>query len=111
MAGDSDSAASSSTAPAATGGDAASGQVWYDGTCSSCHAPGGVGIDGLGKPLIGSAFLIGMTDDETVAFIKVGRPTSDPENTTGVDMPPKGGNPSLSDEDIADIVAYLRTIQ
>ena len=25
-------------------------------------------------------------------------------------MPPKGGNPSLSDDDLADIAAYLRTL-
>jgi hypothetical protein len=25
-------------------------------------------------------------------------------------MPPKGGNPALSDEDLIDIIAYIRTI-
>ena len=49
--------------------------------------------------------------DELGASLEVGRPTSDPANTTGVDMPPKGGNPSLSEEDIDHIVAYLRTVQ
>ncbi|MCP4087133.1 MAG: cytochrome c, partial [Actinomycetia bacterium] len=29
---------------------------------------------------------------------------------TGVDMPVKGGNPALSDEDLIDIVAYLKSI-
>ena len=43
-------------------------------------------------------------------FVKVGRPTGDPLNTTGVDMPPKGGNPALSEEDLYDIVAYIRAI-
>ena len=43
--------------------------------------------------------------------IQVGRPAGDPLNDTGVDMPPRGGNPSLSDEDLAHIVAYLRTLQ
>lgn len=32
-------------------------------------------------------------------------------NTTGVAMPPKCGNPSLTDQDLADVVAYLRTLQ
>jgi disulfide bond formation protein DsbB len=45
-----------------------------------------------------------------IAFIEVGRPVDDPENTTGIIMPPKGGNPALSDQDMADIVAYMRTI-
>ncbi|WP_448601203.1 hypothetical protein [Thermoflexus hugenholtzii] len=42
-------------------------------------------------------------------FIKKGRPATDPANTTGVDMPPKGGNPALTDQDLADIIAFLRT--
>jgi disulfide bond formation protein DsbB len=46
-----------------------------------------------------------------LTFIKTGRPSGDPLNTTGVDMPPKGGNPALSDEQILDIVAYIRTLQ
>jgi disulfide bond formation protein DsbB len=45
-----------------------------------------------------------------MAFIKTGRPASDPLNTTGVDMPPKGGNPALSDQDLADIIAFIRSI-
>lgn len=45
-----------------------------------------------------------------VAFLKVGRDPSDPLNTTGVAMPPKGGNPALSDQDLLDIVAFVRTI-
>ena len=35
----------------------------------------------------------------------------DPANTTGVAMPPKGGNPALKEADLADIVAYLRTLE
>ncbi len=57
-----------------------------------------------------SQFIAEKTDPELVDFIKAGRGSTDPLNTTGVDMPPKGGNPSLSDEDLADIVSYMRTI-
>jgi disulfide bond formation protein DsbB len=46
-----------------------------------------------------------------LAFLQTGRPASDPLNTTGVDMPPRGGNPAFSDNDLKNIVAYLRTIQ
>ncbi len=91
-------------------GDATAGEPLYTGSCSACHAPGGVGVDGLGKPIVGSKFVASLSDQELVDFIKSGRSTSDPANTTGIDMPPKGGNPSLSDSDIADIAAYLRTI-
>jgi cytochrome c5 len=28
-----------------------------------------------------------------------------------VDMPPKGGNPALSDAQLLDIIAYMRSLQ
>ena len=65
---------------------------------------------GLGKDLTTSEFVQEQSDDELVTFIKTGRPSSDPLNTTGIDMPPKGGNPALTDDDIYNIVAYLRSI-
>jgi disulfide bond formation protein DsbB len=68
------------------------------------------GLPGLGKDLTLSEFVRDHTDQELIAFVKQGRPSSDPANTTGVDMPPKGGNPALNDTDIANIVAYLRTL-
>jgi disulfide bond formation protein DsbB len=58
-----------------------------------------------------SEFIAGKSDDELVEFLKVGRPPDDPLNTTGVAMLPKGGNPSLTDEDLHNIVAYIRTLQ
>ena len=43
-------------------------------------------------------------------MVMEGRPANDPLNTTKIVMPPKGGNPALSDKDVRDAVAYLRTI-
>jgi disulfide bond formation protein DsbB len=91
-------------------GDTAAGQTAFTATCSACHGPTGEGVQGLGKDLTTSEFVAGLNDDELVAFIKVGRPTSDPLNTTKIDMPPKGGNPALSDDDLYNIVAHLRSI-
>jgi mono/diheme cytochrome c family protein len=65
----------------------------------------------LGKDLTTSDFVKGKTNPEMVEFLKVGRPASDPLNTQGVDMPPKGGNPALTDADLLNIVAYVRTKQ
>jgi disulfide bond formation protein DsbB len=93
------------------GGDPVAGEATYQGTCSACHAPDATGITGLGLPLANSEFVQSMTDDELVAFIAVGRDAGDPDNTTGVGMPPKGGNPSLTDEDLLNVVAWLRTLQ
>ena len=79
--------------------------------CAGCHGPEGEGIANLGKNLHSNAFLADMSDDEAVAFLKTGRPASHPLNTTGVDMPPKGGNPAFDDEDLYDIVAFVRTLK
>ncbi len=99
------------TAPVAAAGDAAAGKIQYDASCTSCHGPDAKGLPNLGKDLTTSEFAMAMSDSELVAFLKVGRSVSDPANTTGVDMPPKGGNPALSDGDLADIVAYMRQLE
>jgi disulfide bond formation protein DsbB len=97
--------------PAEGGGDAAAGEATYQGTCSACHAPDAGGIDGLGPALANSEFVQSMSSEELVAFIAVGRDAGDPENKTGVGMPPRGGNPTLTDEDLLDVVAWLHTLQ
>lgn len=79
-------------------------------SCSACHGASGEGIEGLGKPLADSPFVEAKTDKELINFIKQGRPIWDPANTTGLDMPPKGGNPALSDEQLQQIVDYLRAL-
>jgi len=100
------------TVPAAGGelGDPASGEELFSQTCVACHGDGGVGVDGLGPTLIGNEFVTGLSDDELIAFLNTGRPADHPDNESGITMPPKGGNPSLSDEDLADIAVYLRTL-
>lgn len=92
-------------------GDAAAGQERFASTCSACHGPAGEGVPGLGKDMTTSQFIAGKTDQELVEFIKVGRDPSDPLNTTGVAMPPKGGNPALGEDDLFDIISYIRTLQ
>ncbi len=92
-------------------GDAVAGESLYQGTCSACHGPDAKGLPALGKDLTTSEFTQDSSDQELVDFVKEGRPVSHPENTQGIDMPPKGGNPALSDEDILNIIAYLRTLE
>lgn len=103
--------ATAPAAPPVPAGDAAKGKTLFEGTCAACHGPDAKGLPGLGKDLTTSEFAKGKTDAELVAFIKTGRPASDPLNTTGVEMPPKGGNASFTDQDLADIVAYARTLE
>jgi disulfide bond formation protein DsbB len=104
--GDSQQAATQSTPR----GDAAQGEELFAKTCAACHGPQGKGIEGLGRDMTTSEFIAEKSDEELAEFIKVGRRPDDPLNTTGVDMPPKGGNPSLTDEGLYDIVAFIRTI-
>lgn len=102
---------------AAAGGDAelagyiASGNKLFHASCVACHGAGGVGVSGNGKALVNSEFIRSLDDDGLLAFIKQGRPPTDPKNSTGIQMPPKGGNPAMSDDDILDVIAYLRTLQ
>jgi len=89
----------------------ASGEQQFARVCTACHGPAGVGRAGLGKQLANSAFVQSLDDAALLAFIKKGRYPGDPTNTTGVGMPAKGGNPALSEDDLLDIIAYLRTLQ
>jgi disulfide bond formation protein DsbB len=102
------------SAPAATptpSGDAVAGKDAYMKTCIACHGADAKGITNLGKDLTTSEFVKGKTNQELVEFFKVGRPAGDPLNTTGVDMPPKGGNPALTEADLLNIAAFVRSVQ
>ena len=108
-------ASSPSAAPEASGPDKAAlearGKELYGQVCIACHGPQGEAKPNLGKDIGKSTFVHGLSDDELVAFLKRGRAPGDPMNTTGVAMPPKGGNPALTDDDLRAIVAYVRQLQ
>lgn len=101
----------SSSGGAAGGGDTGHGQQVFTTTCATCHGSDGNGVKGLGKSLIGSEFVKKSSDDQLLAMVNRGRDIKDPLNTTGVAMPPKGGNTSLTDQDIRDTIAYVRTLK
>lgn len=88
--------------------DVTSGRTFYMGTCSACHGPDARGVTGLGPDLVNNAFTFGLTDQEFHDFVVQGRSAFDPANTTRVEMPPRGGNPGLSDQALDQIIAYLR---
>jgi len=105
------------SALAAAGGDAelaeyiAHGTKLFVASCAACHGRDAHGMLNLGKDLVTSEFAKKLDDDALLAFLKKGRDPSDPLNTTKVGMPPKGGNPALSDDDLLDIIAFLRSIE
>lgn len=86
------------------------GQKIYNRLCATCHGRDAKGMRGLGKSLIANAFTKSLSDEELVQFLVEGRSATDPLNETGVDMPPKGGDPTLTEEDLLNVVAYLRTL-
>jgi disulfide bond formation protein DsbB len=89
----------------------AAGQAEFRKTCATCHGPNAQGMERLGKNLHENAFVQSKSNAELVEFIKRGRPATHPDNLRGVDMPPRGGNPALKDEQIELIVAYVRSLQ
>ena len=88
----------------------ARGILLYEGNCQVCHGIEGAGVEGLGKPWVDSSFIQARTDQEMLDFIIEGRASDHPDNTTGIAMMPRAGNPNLSDEQILDLVAYMRTL-
>ncbi len=103
------------TAPAAPAGSSNAEMVELGkkefGSCAGCHGADATGVTGLGKSLVGTDFITNISDGDLATLIKTGRPASDPANTTGIGMPPKGGNPALNDEKIDALVAYIRSLQ
>lgn len=102
--------------PAASGGvplpgDPAKGQQLYNATCTACHGAnleGGVGpkLNPL-APISGAPPFKKVTDpgvsDYLITTISDGKKASDGFG----DMPAKGGNSSLSDQDVKDITSYI----
>jgi mono/diheme cytochrome c family protein len=99
------------TRNAAPGTPTAHGQQLAGQSCSACHGQSFEGVKNLGPALADNSFIRDHTEDELIDFIKDGRTKDAQDNETGLAMPPYGGNPRLTDEDLADIVLFLRTMQ
>jgi mono/diheme cytochrome c family protein len=89
----------------------ARGERLYTATCETCHAADGGGVRGMAGPMALSDFIANRTDAQMVQFLIDGLPGNHPDNRTGVAMPPRGGNPRLSTDDLYDIIEYLRTLE
>ncbi|MEK6702650.1 MAG: c-type cytochrome [Planctomycetota bacterium] len=89
----------------------ADGAKLFVAACSTCHGTDAKGLPNNGKPLTTSQFIARLSDENLVAFIKRGRDPGDPANTSKIAMPPKGGNPAISDDDLDCIVTFLRSLQ
>lgn len=87
------------------------GYELFIASCAACHGQGAEGIENQGLPLITSGYIRGTSDPDLIGFIKRGRPMWDDSNTTGLDMPPKGGNPAITDDQLQQIIDYIRALQ
>jgi mono/diheme cytochrome c family protein len=87
------------------------GKQFFGQTCVNCHGMTGQGVPHLGADLQTSKLVARSSDNRLVALIEDGVPATSPINKSHVPMPPKGANPSLTTENIRDIVAYIRQLQ
>jgi mono/diheme cytochrome c family protein len=91
--------------------DVVHGQQLFQQTCSQCHGGNAQGLPHSGANLRKSRFVADQDDNGLLAFVKRGRTPKDPENRSGVYMPPRGGNNQLDDPALLDIIAHLRHVQ
>jgi len=87
------------------------GYELFVSSCAACHGEDAMGITDMGLPLATSGFVRGATDNELRMVIMMGRASWDPANSTGLNMPPKGGNPAITSEQVGQIIEYLRAVQ
>lgn len=85
-----------------------SGHELYLANCASCHGVRGQGQPNWGTPLVASQFVQNNNDSNLLRFLKRGRMANDPQSVMGGNMPPRGGNPRLTDRDLEALVAHMR---
>ena len=106
-----DVSAAPAAAPTAAQPDAAHGEKLFGASCAACHGAAGQGVDGIAPPVAGTDWLQQRSDAEVVAFLQVGRAPGDADSVMGRAMPARGGNVALTDGDLADIVAFMRSLE
>ncbi|MBX2998341.1 MAG: c-type cytochrome [Caldilineaceae bacterium] len=87
----------------------AEGRQLFQQACAACHGTEGQGVTHLGVSLNDSELVLAHEAPEVIEMIRVGRWPGDPANTSGGVMPPSGGRPDLTDDQLLAIVAYLRS--
>ena|SRR5579859_5525460 len=104
------------SSPSPTGGpaypgDPAKGETLFGPNCASCHGASATG--GVGASLNPIEVLPGTKDkaaaldfDYLIQTITNGR-KHQPGDPYQTDMPAKGGNPTLSDQDVKDLASYI----
>jgi len=88
-------------------GDPRLGQLWFDYICSTCHGPNGDGYaaGGTGTAIGKAGTLNKVSDGFLRTTIKQGR-----SNTRMLGFSGPAGLANLSDQEVDDIIVYLRTL-
>jgi disulfide bond formation protein DsbB/mono/diheme cytochrome c family protein len=86
------------------------GARFYQQACAACHGPEAEGVPGLGNSLVTSEFIQSHDDASVLAMVRAGRTANDPDNVTGLVMPPRGGRPDLTDQNLLVIIGFLRNL-
>jgi len=88
-------------------GDERLGQFWFDSICATCHGVNGDGYvaGGTGTAIGKASFLEVVSDGFLRETIKKGR-----SNTRMIGYSGPEAMAALSDEDVDDVIAYLRTV-
>ncbi|MCW0218594.1 MAG: cytochrome c, partial [Prosthecobacter sp.] len=91
--------------------DTAAGQAVYMQVCFACHQPTGLGLPGMFPPLAGSDWINAAKPDRLIRIVLHGitgplQLNGQPFNSPAPLMPPQG---TLSDDQIANVLTYVRT--
>lgn len=88
-------------------GDPRFGKLWFEQICETCHGPKGDGYlaGGSGTAIGKPGFLSKVSDGFIRETIKVGR-----SNTRMLSFQGPAGLADLSDNEIEDIITYMRTL-
>jgi mono/diheme cytochrome c family protein len=87
------------------------GEMLFGSNCAACHGSRGHGVPRMGANLRESAFVRDHDDAQLVTFLKQGRAPADPSSLMGMLMPARGGNGSLDELAMRDIIAFIRECQ
>lgn len=87
------------------------GELLFREACAACHGQNAEGVTNLGNQLSDNEFIRSLNDAELLAFLREGRDLNHPDNSTGLVMPPSGGRPDLTEDELFAIIGYLRTQQ
>ncbi len=93
---------------AAAAGDPEAGRTVYEGICANCHGQEGV-TEIPGIPAFADGERLEKTDGQLKAAIIKG--VNNPDNPSGMSMPPYGGGPALTDKQISDLLSCIRTLK